>query len=597
MGTRRPALALFAALALGAAVPSAAAALSLPVAAVDGGTLGVAKLEAAAGGRATLSAPALTLAPGAQFALRTCLQTHVLGSPPRAQCSSRDIDMRNAAGPALHAAPVVSSEATNATDAQVAWAAGRVDVFTFTGPGASALQATTLPAGSAGLPQAIDLRPSSLGAETLAYQGASTGQGSGGINSGGIGSMCIATPFPVAGPVPGDLQVDALGTDAPAYSELGAPLNGAAPVGVALTLHGGGWYVVGQGAAEQERPAAERWRRRGWLTVNASHRPCADAPADVRWFVERIRARYPSLPLCIAGASSGGHLGLLVASELPDAVDCVVGEGAPVRLASLPSQPAYGSSTGATQTSGPLWVFNVAVAAFGSENLDAFSPRPDRLRARVLLGTAAQDTLVPPGQATELRNEVLARDPAADVGVLQLAAGPLAWTHGSVSEAALGEFAAREDAIAAAAVRDHAAPPVTPPPPPVPPPPAAVPPPPPVVPPPAVAPLPATVRVVAAGRRSVLVEVRATGRGRVELALSLAAADAKRLGLPRQVRKLVRTVSAGRQRVRVALGDRVRRALSRRSRPLAASLRSRWLLADRRVVELGTRGLRLPGGR
>ena len=42
-----------------------------------------------------------------------------------------------------------------------------------------------------------------------------------------------------------------------------------------LVLHGGGWSSVGEAKLRVTRADAERWRARGWRTVNASYRPCA----------------------------------------------------------------------------------------------------------------------------------------------------------------------------------------------------------------------------------------------------------------------------------------------------------------------------------
>ncbi len=74
--------------------------------------------------------------------------------------------------------------------------------------------------------------------------------------------------------------------DAPASYEVGLPTDpyaGHAPLGVMLVIHGGGWTASGVGGVQAMRPDADRWRARGWETVNLTYRPCAQSTTDVLW--------------------------------------------------------------------------------------------------------------------------------------------------------------------------------------------------------------------------------------------------------------------------------------------------------------------------
>ena len=261
----------------------------------------------------------------------------------------------------------------------------------------------------------------------------------GGVNTGLPGSTCAATDGGLTYTAPGPgVSTTALGT-APAYYELGAP-SGAflaqRPKGLMITIHGGGWSTVGPAAVASERPYADLWRNRGWETLNITYTACAQSVSDVLWFHDAARALFGSrLPICSFGRSAGAQLALMMADLRPD-VGCAIGEGAPTDLPALSSETAYDASTGLSdQTSGPVEVQNVAIAAFGSGGLVPNSPTTGPGGARLLLATAQQDEFIPWAQALDMASAVQGAHPGTYVDTDQLAAGTYYdFTHTSTSQ-------------------------------------------------------------------------------------------------------------------------------------------------------------------
>jgi acetyl esterase/lipase len=236
---------------------------------------------------------------------------------------------------------------------------------------------------------------------------------------------------------------------APAAYEVGRPagrFRGRPPRGVMLLIHGGGWYIVGPGPLSTERPEADRWRQRGWLTVNLDYPPCGASLRGVLWFHDRVRARYGRrLALCAGGASAGGHLALMLAIRRPS-VRCVIARGAPTDLRTI---ARHASASGSRE--GSKAVARMGASAFGRGNLRSVSPaaHAHALRARLLLATARRDDVIPLSQARDLRRAVLRRRPHAHVETLVLAPGRIAWIHGPVSRTALARFHAAERRLVA----------------------------------------------------------------------------------------------------------------------------------------------------
>jgi dienelactone hydrolase len=407
----------------------------------------------------TVSAQAVSLPSGGEFRLVSCAQTHVLGTAPAADCDQRDVDTRHWIDAGVVVAPVVSRRIGAPSPLQVGWAVGMVEVLRRISSGEwqraasswapEGLAAAALPLSDRGLPQ------------PLAPQGVVLGSvPDGGVNTGARNSICSSVELASAEPLPDGVTSGAVGAPGPAYSETGAPL-GADGVqrGVVLLLHPGGWMPTGSWAAAYMRPDADRWRARGWRTVNASYRGCGASIDDVVAFVDHIRARMPDdQPLCIVGISAGAQLALLAAARRPVAVDCVVSHSGPTDLQALATQQAYDPATGGRSTNGPIYVHNLAVAAFGAENLMEMSPNRWPIAARMLVAVGEQDWALASSQATAFASAQLALHATARVEVLLLPAGPVTWGHGSVAATAIDAFHAAETALSEAAIKDRQAP-------------------------------------------------------------------------------------------------------------------------------------------
>lgn len=433
-----------------------------------GPSLGDAQLHTRSAGSdvvVTMTAPSVALQPGAEFRVVSCAQTHVLGAAPSAQCRQHDVDTRQASDVTTVAAPVATRQIAAPPPSQTGWASGMVEVLRRTSSGAweraasswtaGALATTAQPLTEAGLPQPLE-------AQGVAVDGLTDG----GINSGARDSLCAPVADAAGQPLPDGVTSGALGAQGPAYSETGAPLTADGEArGVVLLLHGGGWTLTGPWAATGMRADADRWRARGWQTVNASYAACGDALEDVVAFVDHIRARIPDgKPLCIVGTSAGAHLALLAAARRPGVVDCVVSQSGPTDLASLAVEQAHDPFTDGSWATGPRAVHNLAVAAFGAENLTGMSPAHQAIRARMLVAIGEQDWLLAPSQATAFANAQRALDAGSRVQSLVLEPGAVAWGHGTVSQAAIDLFQTAEAELAEAAIADRQPPPESPPP-------------------------------------------------------------------------------------------------------------------------------------
>jgi dienelactone hydrolase len=195
------------------------------------------------------------------------------------------------------------------------------------------------------------------------------------------------------------------------------------------------------------RAEANRWRDRGWSTVNLTYRACGQSVADALWFYDRARAMSgPQVPVCTTGMSAGGHLALSIAAMRPD-TSCAVAQGAPSDLAALLVQTAFDGATLGQQGVGPTKVYWWSVAAFGLLDLGVRSPALAPIRARVLAATAERDPLIPAGQDAGLAAKLRARDSSAYVDTMRLATGPERFTHATVARTELEAFWQRELAL------------------------------------------------------------------------------------------------------------------------------------------------------
>jgi acetyl esterase/lipase len=405
----------------------------------------------------TVAPTTVRLDPGRQYRAMVCLNRHVLAAAPVGECTRKDIDARSATGPQRHALPTVSRTMDRPAAGNSGYATQQVLVLYLNGssyvPFADSWPTTNELAG-ASLPLfAVDATTGPLPGQQGVLLESTPAHG--GVNSGQPDSMCLSQPREATSSRP-DLSTTALGAS-PVYYEVGSPSGahaGEAPIGVMVLFHGGGWATNGAGAAEDVRGDADRWRARGWLTVNSTYRACGRSIPDATEMYDRVRTTYgPALPVCTLGQSAGGHLALMVAVKRPGGVNCVINQGGPTDTASLPTQGAYDAATGGTQTSQPKVVHNLMVAAFGQENTIAVSPvqsvAPGLTGARVLAVASAHDPLIPYEQMTLLRDRIRAADMTAHVETMQLEAGEQPFVHAPVSQAALNDYYRAERALVA----------------------------------------------------------------------------------------------------------------------------------------------------
>jgi acetyl esterase/lipase len=279
------------------------------------------------------------------------------------------------------------------------------------------------------------------------------------INSGQPDSICTATPTVSDGSAlpPGVTSTHEAFADAPAYYEVGLPTGAyadRAPLGVMLIVHGGAWMKTGVGAVQAMRADADRWRARGWETVNLTYRACGESLGDVLWFYDTARTRFGSgAKICAHGYSAGATLALLIAALRPD-VYCVASQAGPTDLSRIQGEMAYDAATGLhSQTLGPRWVHNIAAAAFGEENLPSYSSAAQAAAAlkntRVVQGFSADDPLVPYRQAIDLSDAMRAANRDAHVENFQLETGTILFGHGRVSQGALDAYYAGEERLVA----------------------------------------------------------------------------------------------------------------------------------------------------
>ena len=272
-------------------------------------------------------------------------------------------------------------------------------------------------------------------------------------NSGQPGSTCVGHNGGISYTAPPNGEsTTALGPDAPAYYEVGKPTGafaGKAPRGQMIIIHGGSWHLIGKGVVAFERRNANRWRARGWQTINIDYRACAESIADVRWFKNRVRLLHPRAIICAEGISAGGHLALLLAATAGD-VDCAISLGGPADLRAIGTQVAFNPRTGAYSNAGPAKVANLARAAFG-DGLDAADPRQfaGAIKARLLLASGSFDPLIPVEQNSGLADAVRSAHPDAYVDVDVLPFGTTKWVHGATTPEAIADFYRREEALVA----------------------------------------------------------------------------------------------------------------------------------------------------
>jgi acetyl esterase/lipase len=402
----------------------------------------------------------ISLAGGYTFLLRTCVAYHLYGAAPVSDCAERTVDTRAHTAPVAASAPTVTLSAQPRPTTQP-W--GSFTPYTevlSVSAGAGQVIAQSWPDdGLQGAGIAVAPQEQTVGVLPPNSTVTLDGPFNSAINSGQADSICTAQPAGSNGSrLPAGVSTDHPAFPAaPAYYEVGLPTGahaGEAPLGVMLVIHGGGWTVTGIGAVQSVRPDADRWRARGWETVNLTYRACGHSGDDVLWFYDHARTWFGAdTKICALGGSAGGHLALLIGADRPD-LYCAVSMAGPTDLTRIQDEHVYNAATGQhDSTAGGRWVHNLAAAAFGEENLPLESPAAKAAASlqstRVLQGFSANDTAVPYEQAADLADAMRAANPDAYVDDLQLAAGPVRFVHAPVTQAALDEFFAREARLVA----------------------------------------------------------------------------------------------------------------------------------------------------
>jgi acetyl esterase/lipase len=402
----------------------------------------------------------ISLGSGWLFRLQTCVAYHLNGTPPTSRCAERSVDTRANPGSVVTYAPRVTlSRQPRPTTQPWGYFTTYTEVLYLSGSSWFVAAHSWPDDGLQGAGTAVAAQGQDSG--TLPPNGTVTLDGpfTSAVNSGQPDSICTANPTVSDGsPLPAGVSTNHPAfPGAPGYYEVGLPSGhyaGQSPRGVMLVLHGGGWAKTGVGAVEFVRADAQRWRNRGWETVNFTYRSCGQSLDDTLWFYDHARAWFdPGLNICALGTSAGGHLALLIGANRPG-LYCVVNQAGPTDLRIIQNEFAYDTTTGLyDQTLGGRWVHNLASGAFGEENLDRFSPAalasPTLSATRVLQAFSADDPLVPFQQAADLASAMQAANPGAYVDNVQLAAGTIPFGHGAVTQAALTDFYARERQLVA----------------------------------------------------------------------------------------------------------------------------------------------------
>jgi alpha-beta hydrolase superfamily lysophospholipase len=192
------------------------------------------------------------------------------------------------------------------------------------------------------------------------------------------------------------------------------PAGNQDPQGVVILLHGGGWQP-NHFAYEAEMPLAKVLQKRGLATVVVGYDEGEKGFREVEGIYEKVKKRYPKLPICVHGISAGGTLGLMLAAQEPG-LTCVVGLVTPTDLTTIEDQ-------------GGKTVHDLAVTAFGADDLSSWSPAlvANQIEAKVLLLPAQTDPVVPIEQA----HEFVRKRPSTQLYVIPAGPTPVDYLHGA----------------------------------------------------------------------------------------------------------------------------------------------------------------------
>lgn len=263
-----------------------------------------------------------------------------------------------------------------------------------------------------------------------------------GIDNGAPGSACKPLPTGLTSPAEPGTRAGSWGGD---YYELGEPIPRRRQAPLMLILHGGGWFQNGPGMVQSVRALADLWRHQGWRTLNSDYHACASSVGDVVGLYDHFRKLANGQAICALGESAGGHLALMLAAERPE-LRCAIGFAAPVDLPALPAERTSGTLPGQPTSSGPHYVYNLALAAFGARELEKLSPalQAQRIKARVLLAVATDDVLIP---FSQLR--AFARRRPSHTRIMQVPPGSVRWVHGTTTAIGIQQVAQAAFRVAA----------------------------------------------------------------------------------------------------------------------------------------------------
>jgi acetyl esterase/lipase len=278
---------------------------------------------------------------------------------------------------------------------------------------------------------------------------ATRGTSSAGVDNGGPGSRCEPRAQRLSRPAEPGTRA---GTFAGDYYELGDPTPPQPAAPLMLVIHGGGWTDDGPGQVQSVRDQADMWRALGWRTLNLDYHACARSLTDVLAFYDHFHGLARGGAICADGLSAGGQLALMLAAYRP--VRCVIALAPETDLPALAKQRTSKSSTlqtGQPTSAGPVYAYNLAVAAFGASRLAAMSPalQAKHIRARVLLAVGTNDIFVPEAQLLEFAN----RHPGY-TRLLMLPVGGIVWLHGKTTARGIQEATRAERELADAARRN-----------------------------------------------------------------------------------------------------------------------------------------------
>lgn len=193
------------------------------------------------------------------------------------------------------------------------------------------------------------------------------------------------------------------------------------PKGLVILVHGGGWRPSTTAYMDSMQPAAASFRAKGWSTRIQAQHGGIQSYTDVIRAATSYKQTIGKRPLCLYGESAGGHLAALTAAALGTKIKCVIGVTAPMWLDFDRDTPDH------------AYARDLAIAAFGEQNLRAFSPLTyaAQTKANVLLAYATNDPIVPNWHAPFYAYQ------KPGTKTVSVGPGSVRWVHSNVASSAL----------------------------------------------------------------------------------------------------------------------------------------------------------------